>query len=354
MTQQTHASSTPDPRPDTDGAGSSRPGPHRLFLVGGATLDAATSMWNAVTGPRVRPLAPPIAGEQGSFQWRGHRIAWTRVGTGSPVILVHGIHATASSHEWRRVAADLARQHTVYALDLLGFGRSDRPTLRYTAALYVSLLDDFARRVVAQPAALVATSRSAAYAITLGARDAARFPALVLVAPTGLTRIDAPTPGRTTLTRDMVAAPVLGHGLWSSMVSRSSLRAFLKASYADKGLVTEELVEAHWQAAHQRGARHAPASFVGHLLDLDVREPFRRLTQPTFILWGEQASASPVDEIRPFMATRPDFAYVILDPAGDVPHDERPADFVRLVTEFLDRAGHTSHETSGTGPRRVA
>jgi pimeloyl-ACP methyl ester carboxylesterase len=315
-----------------------------------------SSLWQAVTARRVRPLAPSIEGEQLTFGWRGHRVAYTRLGQGSPVILVHGIHALAWSHEWRRVAADLARHHTVYALDLLGFGRSDRPALRYTAALYVSLLDDFARRAVGEPAALVASSRSAAWAIALGARDAARFPALVLVAPTGLTRLDvhAPAPGRTTLARDVVASPLLGHGVWSSLVTRASVRQLLRASYADKSLVTDDLVEAYWQSAHQRGARHAPASFIGHLLDLDIREPFRRLTQPTFIVWGEQAAASPVDEIRPFMAARRDFRYVILDPAGDMPHDERPADFVRLVTEFLERAGHRQHEGSGTEPRRVA
>jgi hypothetical protein len=56
------------------------------------------------------------------------------------------------------------------------------------------------------------------------------------------------------------------------------------------------------------------------------------------------------------MATRPDVGYVILDPAGDLPHDERPTDFVRLVSEFLDRAGHAPRAADGTstGPRRVA
>ena len=256
------------------------------------------------------------------------------------MILVHGIHAAASSWEWRRVADELAKEHTVYALDLLGFGRSDRPALRYTAALYVSLLDDFARRVVAAPAALVATSLSAAYAIALGARDAARFPALVLVAPTGLTRLEGAPSGRSTLSRDLVATPRVGHTLWNALVSRPSLRTFLRACYADKSLVTNEMIEAHWQAAHQKGARHAPASFIGNLLDLDVREPLRRLTQPTLVLWGEKATFAPVDEIRPFMAARRDFRYAILDPAGDLPHDERPQEFVRLVTDFLDKAGH--------------
>ena len=325
----------------------------RRLLVAGGLAAGAVALWQLVTGRRVRPLEPPIEGEQLDFRWRGHRIAYTKLGAGAPVVLVHGIHAAAWSWEWRKVAAELAKRHTVYAIDLLGFGRSDRPALRYTAALYVSLLDDFARRIVREPAALVATSLTGAYAIALGARDAARFPALVLVGPTGLTRLEAPQ--RDSFGRRLLATPLVGHVLWNTLVSRPSLRRFLQASYADDRLVDEAMLEACWQAAHQKGARHAPASFVGHLLDLDVREPFRRLRQPTLVLWGEQATFAPVDEIRPFMSTRRDLEYAILDPAGDLVHDERPAEFVRAVMDFLARAGHGAQPAgAGTEPRRVA
>jgi pimeloyl-ACP methyl ester carboxylesterase len=329
--------------------------------VGGAIATVGSlALWQFLIGRRVKPLASPLGGEALDFEWRGHRVAYTKLGAGSPVILVHGIHAAGWSYEWRRVADGLARNHTVYAIDLLGFGRSARPNLRYTAALYLSLVDDFARRVVRRPAALVATSLAAAYAIALGARDPERFPALVLVGPTGLTRLNTPLKG-TSVARGIVQTPLVGTALWNALVSRPSMRRFLRMSYADKTRVDAELLEAYWQAAHQRGAKHAPASFVGHLLDLDVREPFHRLTQPTFVLWGEQAAAAPVEEIRPFMSSRPDVEYVILDPAGDLVHDERPNDFVRLVSEFLARAGHVgtpSEVPSAPGapgePRRVA
>ena len=359
MTQQPmhpdqHDPSTARAAGDTPDTGSAA----RTIATGAAAAGAAVgaaALYNAATARKVRPLPPAIPGEHLTFEWRGSRIAYTRLGAGSPVVLVHSIHAAASSYEWRKVATSLAAHHTVYVVDLLGFGRSERPRLRYTSALYVALLDDFARRVVQQPAALVASSLSGAYAIALGARDAARFPALVLVGPTGLTRLNTPNPTGGSVARTIVETPVLGTTLWNLLVSRPSVRRFLKMSYADKGIVTDEFVEAHWQTAHQPGAKHAPASFVGHLLDLDAREPFRRLTQPTFILWGEQAVAAPVDEIRPFMSTRPDFDYVILDPSGDLVHDERPAEFTRLVLEFLERSGFgTKKDATSAESQRVA
>ncbi len=96
------------------------------LMAGGAAVGAA-AVFNALVSRGIEPLENLLAGEEGWFDWRGRRIFFTRRGTGTggvPLLLVHGIHAAASSYEWRANVHELARTHTVYALDLLGFGRS--------------------------------------------------------------------------------------------------------------------------------------------------------------------------------------------------------------------------------------
>ena len=84
------------------------------------------------------------------------RVAFTRHGEGPPILLIHGIHPSAWSYEWRNNVDSLARTNTVYTIDLLGFGRSDRPAIRYSARLYISLISDFVSRVIDEPTVLVA------------------------------------------------------------------------------------------------------------------------------------------------------------------------------------------------------
>ena len=60
--------------------------------------------------------------------------------------------------------------------------------------------------------------------------------------------------------------------------------------------------------------------------------------QPTLLVWGERARIAPVDEARGFLALKSDLELAILDPSGDLPHDERPAEFNETVLAFLDRA----------------
>jgi pimeloyl-ACP methyl ester carboxylesterase len=163
-------------------------GPWKKILLSGGALLGAAAAYNAFARKGVDQLTNLIGGEEGGFEWRDRRIAFTKHGEGPPLLLIHGIHPAAWSYEWRNNVDALARGNTVYTIDLLGFGRSDRPAIRYSARLYISLISDFVSRVIDAPCVLVASSLSGAYAIVLAARDPHRFPAVALIAPSGLVR----------------------------------------------------------------------------------------------------------------------------------------------------------------------
>jgi pimeloyl-ACP methyl ester carboxylesterase len=244
----------------------------------------------------------------------------------------------------------LARGNTVYTIDLLGFGRSDRPAIRYSARLFISLISDFVHQVVTQPCVLVATSLSGAYAIVLGARDPERFPAIALIAPTGLVRLNRPAGVTSEAGRLAVETPIVGTAMFNALVSKRSLRYYLEKTYADDTIVTDDLVDIYYWAAHQRGARHAPGAFLSGHLNIDVRHALRRLTQPALLVWGEEGSAAPIEEYRGFRAIKPDMELAVLTPAGDLPHDERPDDFNVILSTWLTRLSLSSAPTPATLP----
>jgi pimeloyl-ACP methyl ester carboxylesterase len=315
-----------------------RPSWRRAFLAGGAAIGAAATL-NALASRGVAPLENLIGGDEGWFEWRGRRLFYAhrkaRTRKGRPVLLLHGIHPAAWSYEWRSNVDALSEAHDVFALDLLGFGMSDRPQARYSARLYLRLIDDFARQQIGEPTSLIATSLTAAYAAVLGARDPGQYPLLVLIEPTGLVRRnDAATTGGD-VTRLVVDAPVVGVAVFNALASRRSLRSWLERAYVDLDFVTPELVDIYHRAAHQRGARHAPAAFLSGHLNLDVRGAVRRLRQPVMLIWGEQAVDTPLEDARGFLALNPGIQLTILDPAGMLPHDEQAAEFNGIVARVL-------------------
>lgn len=315
-----------------------RPTWRRALLAGGAAIGAAATL-NALASRGVPPLENLIGGDDGWFEWRGRRLFYAhrkaRTRKGRPVLLLHGIHTAAWSYEWRSNVDALSEAHDVYALDLLGFGMSDRPQARYSARLYLRLMDDFARQAIGEPATLIASSLTAAYAAVLGARDPGQYPSLVLIEPTGLVRRNGAATTGGDVTRLVVDAPLVGAAVFNALASRRSLRYWLERAYVDLEFVTPELVDIYHRAAHQPGARHAPAAFLSGHLNLDVRGAVRRLRQPVMLIWGEQAVEAPVEDARGFLALNPGIQLTILDPGGMLPHDEQAAEFNGIVTRFL-------------------
>ena len=80
------------------------------------------------------------------YNWRFGKIAYKKTGEGSPLLLVHNLNVCSSSYEWRNNIAELAKSHTVYTIDLLGCGCSDRPGLTYTCRINHELYQTYYRR----------------------------------------------------------------------------------------------------------------------------------------------------------------------------------------------------------------
>ena len=292
----------------------------------------------------------PLGGEAGEILWRGHRVAFTRHGQGAPVLLVHGLYPGASSFEWRRTIPGLAARHTVYALDLLGFGRSDRPAARYSPGLYQALLADVVARVVGDACAVVASGLSAAQLIALAARAPGHIASLVLVAPTGVAHARELEATGSSTTRVLLATPLVGNAVYHRLTSPARMRGQLREMYFDDRLVTPELVECYVHSAQQPGGKHAVSALLDGRLNVDVRAAVRRLRLPTLLLWGDVARRNPVAHAHAFRVLKHDLEWTLVHDAGDLPHDERSDEVNTTLRSFLER----TRRWSGSPGQRLA
>jgi pimeloyl-ACP methyl ester carboxylesterase len=315
--------------------------------VGGAALGAA-ALYNAAATRGIAPLDNALGGEPGEILWRGHRIAYTRHGQGSPVLLVHGMYLGASSLEWRHTVASLAENHSVIAVDLLGFGRSSRPDARYTPALYQALIADVIARVVCAPCVVVASSLSAAQVVALAARDPRYIAGLALIAPTGVAHLREPVPQEGSTAHRFIEAPIIGDAIYNGLTSPDNLHRQLRRAYADDRMATPALVETYVRAARQPGAKHVISAYLAGRLNVDVRNALRRVRQPTLLLWGALAHANPVEHAHAFRVLKTDLQWTLVPDAGDLPHDERPDEVNQVLRSFLER---TRQGTGAHGPR---
>ena len=99
------------------------------------------------------------------YDWKFGEVSYTKQGKGSPILLIHDLTTYSSGYEWHKITDKLAEDHTVYCLDLLGCGNSDKPNILYTNFLYVQLITDFIKNVIGDKPTVVATGESAAFVL---------------------------------------------------------------------------------------------------------------------------------------------------------------------------------------------
>lgn len=307
----------------------------KTATVIGAAM-GTVALVNAFISARVGPLQSGLPGTFNRFPTRSGDAAYVVAGSGPPVLLLHGIGAGNSMLEWEKNFDALREQHTVYALDLLGWGRSDRPNGPYRAEDYVDLIQSFARNVIAQPCAVIASSDSCSYAIEAAAQTPDLFSKLVLVCPSIVPEKTEQSKSESKAILWFFGLPIIGQTVHNFFTSRAAVRSFAERQlYFDKGRVTEALVTRYYNDAHQPGARHGLASFISGTMRHDALPAWSRLQQPALLVWGRNTQINAVETAPEWLALNANADLHVVDHALLLPHVEHAAEWNTVVIDWL-------------------
>ncbi len=305
-------------------------------LIVGGTL-GTLALFNKYTESQAGELDTVLKGEERRYPWKYGDIFYQVKGArdAKPLLLIHGLGSGASSHEWRKNVDALAEQFRVFALDLLGFGLSDRPSIDYTAETFADLISDFIKEVIGRPTVVVAHDLTCAYVIADAYRRPQFFERLVLVSPP-LTILQESALGPVdTALKFLLRTPVIGQFIYNVLTSRRAIENYYdRQGYHNPGLITDELVENVYSSAHQPNARYAAASLLSNTLTTDVHEELARLEMPVVALWGREGTPIPSEASDAFKRVNAQIDARILDKSMQELQDEQAEKFNALVREF--------------------
>jgi pimeloyl-ACP methyl ester carboxylesterase len=275
-----------------------------------------------------------------NWNWKGHNIRYAVAGTGgTPIILIHGFGA-AIGH-WRNNMPALAMAgHRVFALDLLGFGGSDKPPISYSLELWEELLKDFWADHVQEPAVFVGNSIGALLSLMVMAHHPQIVKSGVLLNAAGglnhrpeeLNPVLRVIMGTFTA---LVSSEFLGPFIFEQVRQKSRIRSTLQQVYRDRAAVTDELVELIYEPSCDPGAQKVFASILTAPPGPSPTELLPLVKQPMLVLWGEADPWTPITGATPYRelaAVESDrVKFVPIPDVGHCPHDEVP----HLVNEYI-------------------
>jgi 4,5:9,10-diseco-3-hydroxy-5,9,17-trioxoandrosta-1(10),2-diene-4-oate hydrolase len=259
-------------------------------------------------------------------------------GSGPPVVLVHGL--SNSIEHWLLNIDALAAEHTVYALDLIGHGRTDKPLTRsYELTDLARFVIDFMDALGIERADLIGHSLGGGVVLVIAETSPERVRRLVLVDSLGLARDVG-------IVLRLVSVPVVGEVL-TRLVLQGDFQKQLKrqrATWPDADVVPEEMIRLRYEATRWEDIRatyfrtlRAVSNFRG------VRRPvlqpivqgLRSLHVPVLVVWGEKDDLLSSRHARIVQDAVPNTVVEIFEDAGHDPMVVNPERFNRVALQFL-------------------
>lgn len=309
-----------------------------LAVIGVAC--ASMEAYNRITYSKVKKLENTLSGEAGYHETVFGKIFYVKKGIGPSLLLVHDTSIGASSFLWRKNFEELCNNFTVYAIDLPGFGKSEKRALTYTSEVYTYAIKSFVDEVIDSKCSCIASGISSAYVIKVEYEDSGTFNRIVAVSPTGIfNKSDLPgKKGR--LINKAFGVPIIGSFAYNLISSKKCIEKNMRENiYYNKDLASSYVLKHYENSSKQDGtlSKYAPASLIGGYMNESIAEALANFEIPLYTIWGADSLVNSIDNLRTFVDINPSIDYHIFENCGEYPQEEYSFDFNTLVTRFLTK-----------------
>jgi len=258
---------------------------------------------------------------------------WTLGDKGSTVILLHGFGDSLET--WRFNMDAIADHHCVYAVDLVGYGRSEKPSVTYSGEYFVQFVTGFMEAVGIDRSTLIGNSMGGGVSLKFAVLFPNKVDKLVLEDSAGFGE-------EISIFLRLATLPILGELLIRP--NRRLITQILKRCVYDPARVSDEWIERIYQMMVTPGARNSMLSTLRTSCNLAgprkgalgaVLDNLSSITAPTLIVWGKQDRVLPTAHGRVGVRMIPSARLHVFDACGHVPHIERSDEFNDVVLSFL-------------------
>jgi pimeloyl-ACP methyl ester carboxylesterase len=278
----------------------------------------------------------------------GHRISYRSAGSGSVLLLLHGI--TSSATTWDDVLPWLAERHAVVAPDLIGHGQSAKPRTDYSLGAHANGLRDLLAVLGHERVTVVGHSLGGGIAMQLAYQYPELCERLVLVSSGGLGRE----------VHALLRAAALPGSEWVlPLLCRVGLQDAVAAaarSLGRLGMRAAPDVEEVWRGYTSLADPACREAFL-HTLRAVIEPGGQRVCaadrlyltalMPTLIVWGDRDPMIPVEHGQSAHRAMPGSRLEIFPGAGHLPHRDEPWRFVRLLLDFVSSTDAARVDAAG-------
>jgi pimeloyl-ACP methyl ester carboxylesterase len=281
------------------------------------------------------------------WTWREQKIYYVHAGdnlTSPPLLLIHGFGA--STDHWAKNIAELSRDFEVWAIDLLGFGRSAKPDWQYGGDLWQEQLHDFIKEIIKRPTVLAGNSIGGYACLTVAAAYPDSVAGVILLNsagaftdtnPLGARKISPSQKFLRDQSQNLLKQSWAVNLLFQFVKQRSQIRKTLLKVYVNKSAVTDELIANIQRPANDKGAIDVFRSVFSSPQGKKVDELLQTMNSPLLAIWGEADPwMSPQVRGAKFREYYPALTEHYIN-SGHCPHDDSPELVNSIIRDWLGK-----------------
>lgn len=267
------------------------------------------------------------------------QLAFQSVGSGEPVLLIHGFGA--SSYSWRHIIEPLAQKNRVITIDLKGFGDSPKPRDdAYSVYEQARLIRNFILENELKNLNIIGHSYGGGVALAVSIYLSVSNPGLQksLVLIDGIA-YPQELPGFVKI----LATPVLGPLIAYALPNTLQVRNLLQKVYFNDDLIPQDAIDHYAANLGKPDAKYALLTTVRQILPADLQEfseNYASLTIPTLIIWSREDEIVPLAVGKRLHENLPNSKLVIMSGVGHAVQEEKPALLLPHLRQFLEAGSH--------------
>lgn len=288
-------------------------------------------------------------GSQRDWMWRGWQTRYTYLRSqkseiAPPLLFIHGFGASIG--HWRHNLSVLSQHHTVYALDLLGFGASEKAIAPYNLRLWLEQVHDFWLTFVREPVVLIGNSIGSSVCLAVAKAYPDMVKGVVMLNLPDSSVLEQPEwfDSAVKVVRPIMVVgksiftfPLIFNPFFRVLRSSRLIRLWAKQAYASSDGITDELIEILATPARDTGAVKALRSMVNtpKVTEYRARSILPTVRVPMLLFWGKQDKFVPPSLAEYCVKLNPKLELVEIENAGHCPHDERPEEVNRKILSWI-------------------
>ena len=270
------------------------------------------------------------------YEWRFGNVFYTKQGTGKPVLLIHDLTCGSSDLEWKSIVNNYSKDHSVYTIDLLGCGRSDKPAVTYTNYMYVQLVTDFIKNIIGHRTDVVATGSSSSIVLMACYNDDSLFDKIMLINPSHIESISS-SKINTKLSKLLFELPLIGTLIFNMNNTKQKYRSTFRNNYFyNPYAVKSSCVKNYYDASHfgTNTSKYLFASIAANYTGINTSRALKGINNSIFILAGEYED-SMREICADYQELNPSIEVSVINKTKHLPQLENPNSVLNAMSIFF-------------------